>query len=77
MEVKVTICELGNTGERSAGVKLSIFDWIPAGSVVGTGVGVDWHCPQAPDEINQLGLELMALVEKSGLPAPVAREIVC
>ncbi len=38
-------------------------------------VGAAWHCQQAPDEMCQLGVELMALVEKSGLPAPALREI--
>ncbi len=38
-------------------------------------VGGAWHCSQAPDEMHQLGLELMALVEKSGLPAPAIRKV--
>ena len=38
-------------------------------------VGGGWHCSQAPDEMHQLGLELMALVEKSGLPAPATRKV--
>jgi len=38
-------------------------------------VGGGWHCSQAPDEMHQLGLELMALVEKSGLPAPAIRKV--
>ncbi len=36
-------------------------------------VGAGWHCSQAPDEMRQLGIELMALVEKSGLPVPAIR----
>lgn len=36
-------------------------------------VGAAWHCMQAPDEMHQLGIELMAMVEKSGLPAPALR----
>ncbi len=38
-------------------------------------VGGGWHCSQAPDEMHQLGVELMALVEKSGLPAPALRKV--
>jgi 2-dehydropantoate 2-reductase len=38
-------------------------------------VGGGWHCSQAPDEMRQLGIELMALVEKSGLPAPAIRQL--
>ncbi len=38
-------------------------------------VGAGFHCSQAPDEMRQLGIELMALVEKSGLPAPAIREL--
>ena len=38
-------------------------------------VGAGWHCSQAPDEMYQLGVELMALVEKSGLPAPAIRKL--
>jgi len=38
-------------------------------------VGAGWHCSQALDEMRQLGLELMALVEKSGLPAPAIRKL--
>jgi len=37
--------------------------------------GGAWHCSQAPDEMHQLGVELMALVEKSGLPAPALRKL--
>jgi 2-dehydropantoate 2-reductase len=40
-----------------------------------TEVGAAWHCQQAPDEMRQLGIELMALVVKSGLPAPALRQI--
>jgi 2-dehydropantoate 2-reductase len=38
-------------------------------------VGAAWHCTQAPDEMRQLGIELMALVEKSALPAPALRKL--
>ena len=38
-------------------------------------VGGAWHCMQAPDEMHQLGVELMALVEKSGLPAPALHKL--
>ena len=32
-----------------------------------------YHLSQAPDEMRQLGLETMALVERSGLPVPALR----
>jgi len=38
-------------------------------------VGAGWHCSQAPDEMRQLGIELMALVEKSGLSVPAIRKL--
>jgi len=38
-------------------------------------VGGAWHCMQAPDEMHQLGVELMALVEKSGLPSPALHKL--
>jgi len=38
-------------------------------------VGGAWHCLQAPDEMHQLGLELMALVDKSGLTAPALHQL--
>jgi 2-dehydropantoate 2-reductase len=38
-------------------------------------VGGTWHCMQAPDERHQLGVELMALVERSGLPAPALHKL--
>jgi 2-dehydropantoate 2-reductase len=38
-------------------------------------VGGAWHCTQAPDEMHQLGVELMAIVEKSGLPVPALRQL--
>jgi len=38
-------------------------------------VGAGWHCSQAPDEMRQLGIELMALVEKSSLPVPAIRKL--
>jgi len=37
--------------------------------------GAAWHCTQAPDEMEQLGRELMVLVENSGLPAPALRKV--
>ena len=37
-------------------------------------VGGMYHISQAPDEIRQLGKELMGLVEKSGLPVPALRK---
>jgi 2-dehydropantoate 2-reductase len=38
-------------------------------------VGAGWHCSQAPDEMRQLGIELMALVEKSSLPVSAIRKL--
>ncbi len=38
-------------------------------------VGAGWHCSQAPDEMRQLGIELMALVAKSSLPVPAIRRL--
>lgn len=38
-------------------------------------VGAAWHCQQAPDEMHQLGMELMALAEKSGLPASALHKV--
>ena len=38
-------------------------------------VGAGWHCSQAPDEMRQLGMEPMALVEKSSLPVPAIRKL--
>jgi 2-dehydropantoate 2-reductase len=38
-------------------------------------VGAAWHCTQAPDEMQQLGIELMALVQKSGLSAPALHRL--
>jgi 2-dehydropantoate 2-reductase len=38
-------------------------------------VGAAWHCQQAPDEMRQLGIELMILVEKSGLTTPALKQI--
>lgn len=38
-------------------------------------VGAGWHCSQAPDEMRQLGIELMALVEKSSLSVPAIRKV--
>ena len=36
-------------------------------------VGGMYHLSQAPDEMRQLCMELMAMVEKSGLPVPALR----
>jgi len=38
-------------------------------------VGAGWHCSQAPDEMRQLGVELMALVEKCNLRVPAIRKL--
>jgi 2-dehydropantoate 2-reductase len=38
-------------------------------------VGLAWHCSQAPDEMEQLARELVALVEESGLPVPAIRKV--
>ena len=38
-------------------------------------VGAGWHCSQAPDEMRQLGIEVLALVEKSGLPVAAIRKL--
>jgi 2-dehydropantoate 2-reductase len=38
-------------------------------------VGAAWHCMQAPDEMHQLGVELMTLVDQSGLPAPALHKL--
>ncbi len=38
-------------------------------------VGLAWHVSQAPDEIQQLDLELQALVDQAGLPVPSIRKI--
>ena len=38
-------------------------------------VGGMYHISQAPDEMRQLGIELMAQVEKSGLAAPAIRKL--
>jgi hypothetical protein len=38
-------------------------------------VGGAWHCMQAPDEMHQLGVELMVLVDRSGLPAPALHKL--
>jgi 2-dehydropantoate 2-reductase len=38
-------------------------------------VGAAWHCMQAPDEMQQLGAELMERVEKSGLSAPALHKL--
>jgi 2-dehydropantoate 2-reductase len=38
-------------------------------------VGGAWHCMQAPDEMYQLGVELMALVDRSGLPATALHKL--
>ena len=38
-------------------------------------VGLAWHVSQAPDEIQQLDMELQALVDQAGLPVPAIRKI--
>jgi len=38
-------------------------------------IGAGWHCSQAPDEMHQLARELRELVERSGLAAPVLRQL--
>jgi 2-dehydropantoate 2-reductase len=38
-------------------------------------VGLAYHVSQAPDEVQQLAMELLALVDQAGLPAPAIREI--
>jgi 2-dehydropantoate 2-reductase len=38
-------------------------------------VGAGWHCSQAPDEMRQLALELLALVDQTGLPVPALRKV--
>jgi 2-dehydropantoate 2-reductase len=76
---------------RAVGVKTSndrmitIFKVVPKYILVGAmrillatrfaEVGGAWHCMQAPDEMRQLGIELMVLVEKSGVAAPALRKL--
>jgi len=38
-------------------------------------VGLAYHVSQAPDEIQQLAMELRALVDQAGLPVPAIRQI--
>jgi len=38
-------------------------------------VGGAWHCMQAPDEMHQLGFELMTLTDKSGLSTPALHKL--
>jgi 2-dehydropantoate 2-reductase len=38
-------------------------------------VGLAWHVSQAPDEIQQLAMELQALVDEAGIPAPAIRRV--
>jgi 2-dehydropantoate 2-reductase len=38
-------------------------------------VGLAWHVSQAPDEIHQLAMELQALVDQAGIPAPAIRRV--
>ena len=38
-------------------------------------VGAAWHCMQAPDEMCQLGIELMERVQRSGIPAPALHKL--
>jgi len=54
---------------------LLVAAWRPLLSTKFAEVGAGWHCSQAPDEMRQLGIELMALVEKSSLPVPAIRKL--
>jgi 2-dehydropantoate 2-reductase len=38
-------------------------------------VGLAWHVSQAPDEIQQLAIELQALVDEVGFPVPAIRRV--
>jgi hypothetical protein len=38
-------------------------------------VGLAWHVSQAPDEMQQLAMELQALVDRAGLPVPAIRKV--
>lgn len=38
-------------------------------------VGLAWHVSQAPDEIQQLSLELQELVDRAGIPVPAIQKI--
>jgi 2-dehydropantoate 2-reductase len=38
-------------------------------------VGAAWHCAQAPDEMHQLAIELLAMTDRSGLAVPAIRRI--
>ena len=38
-------------------------------------VGLAWHVSQAPDEIQQLAMELQALVDQAGIPCPAIRKV--
>ena len=38
-------------------------------------VGLAWHVSQAPDEMQQLAMELQALVDQAGIPAPAIRKV--
>jgi 2-dehydropantoate 2-reductase len=38
-------------------------------------MGGVWHASQAPDEMNQLAVELESLVERSGLPVPALNKL--
>jgi len=38
-------------------------------------VGLEWHLSQAPDEMQQLAMELRQLVNEAGLPIPAIRKI--
>jgi 2-dehydropantoate 2-reductase len=38
-------------------------------------VGLAWHVSQAPDEIQQLAMELQTMVDQAGVPAPNIRKI--
>jgi hypothetical protein len=38
-------------------------------------VGAGWHCSQAPDEMHQLAIELLAMTDRAGFAAPAIRQI--
>jgi hypothetical protein len=38
-------------------------------------VGLAWHLSQAPDEMQQLAMELRALVDEAGLPVPAIKVV--
>jgi ketopantoate reductase len=38
-------------------------------------VGLAWHVSQAPDEMQELAMELQALADQAGLPVPAIRRV--